>query len=176
MKKAPKQIEMDNNRRIATDMLNAAMTYARLILKKYGELGPFGFGMDREGQIARETVEIPRLPRDPERLWKLLDEHMAERVRRGWIQALAMGANVLLPEPSAEGFRDAVVLNIETDQGYAVQLTVPYRIYGGQLKNLLPRRIALGKMQMEDAVCRFFTPGEPGLALENSRDIHPSGA
>ena len=176
MKNEPKQVEQDRNRRAATDLLNAAMTYARLILKRYGELGPFGFGMNREGEIARQTVDIPRLPRDPERLWKLLGDHMAERVRRGAIQALAVGANVTLPEPSPEGYRDAVVLNIETDQGYAVQLTVPYRIYGGQLRNLLPRRIALGKTQMEDAACRFFRPGESTAPEEVSRDVYPPGA
>ena len=146
----------DENDRRATQLLNATMSYARLILRQYGELGPLGFGIDREGQVARETVELPKLPRDPERLWKLLGEHMAERVRRGQMKAFAMAANVTLPEPSAEGFADAVVVEIEQESGSAMDVTVPYRIYGGQLKNLIPRRVRVGKPVREERECRIF--------------------
>lgn len=151
----------DRSHRIATDLLNASMRYARLILRRYGELGPFGFAMDREGQIARETLELPRLPTDPARLWKLLSQHMADRVHRGRVQAAAMAANVTLAQPSPEGYSDAIVVSIEVEGGYAIEATVPYRIYGGQLRNLLPRRIAVGKLIAEDAVPRFFLPEPP---------------
>lgn len=147
---------VDENHRRATQLLNATMSYARLILRQYGELGPFGFAIDRDGEVSRETVEIPRLPRDPERLWKVLAEHMKEQVRRGRVKALAMAANVTLPEPSAEGFADAVVVEIEQESGSAMEITVPYRIYGGHLKNLIPRRIVLGKVQVDERDCRIF--------------------
>jgi hypothetical protein len=151
----------DLNHRQATQLLNAAMSYARIILRRYGQLGPFGFGMDREGQIARETLSIPRLPHDPERLWKLLTDHMQERVRRGALQGLAMAANVTLDEKSPEGYTDAVLVSIELENGFALEITVPYRIHGGQLHNLLPRRIALGKPQREDTNPRIFATGHP---------------
>jgi hypothetical protein len=147
---------VDENHRRATQLLNATMSYARLILRQYGELGPFGFAIDRDGEVSRETVEIPRLPRDPERLWKVLAEHMKEQVRRGRVKALAMAANVTLPEPSVEGFADAVVVEIEQESGSAMEITVPYRIYGGHLKNLIPRRIVLGKVQVDERDCRIF--------------------
>lgn len=147
----------ERDRRTANQLLNATMSYARIILRRYGELGPFGFAMDREGQIFRETLDLPRLPSDPHRLWKLLAGQMEGRVRRGAAQALAMAANVSLSQPSAEGYRDAVVVSIEEENGYAIDVTIPYRIIGGQLKNLLPRRIVLGKMVVEEAVCRIFT-------------------
>jgi hypothetical protein len=146
----------ERDRRTATQILNAVMSYARLILRKYGELGPFGFSMDREGQILRETLDLPRLPIDPQRQWKLLADHMAERVRRRAVQAVALAANVNLSVSSAEGYLDAVIVNIEEESGYAVEVTVPYKILGGQLRNLLPRRIVVGKVQMENAVGRFF--------------------
>lgn len=168
----PVEEAQDPNRRAATQLLNASMSYARLILRKYGELAPFGFAMDREGQIARETLELPKLPRDPARLWKLLAEHIQDRARRGRIQAAAMVANVTLPQPSSEGYRDAVVLNIERDNGYALEVTIPYRIYGGQLHNVLPRRIALGKMEAEETVCRIFAAGVPGKAPGRSSPVH----
>ncbi|MFZ0633132.1 MAG: hypothetical protein WA399_17730 [Acidobacteriaceae bacterium] len=146
----------DENYRRATQLLNAVMSYARLILRQYGELGPFGFAMDREGEVARETVDLPRLPRDPERLWKLLGQHMAERVRRGQLKAFAMAANVTLAEPSVEGYADAVVVDIEQETGSAMEVTVPYKVYGGHLKNLIPRRVAVGKVQLEERDCRIF--------------------
>ena len=152
---------LEQGRRRANQMLNAVMSFARIILRKYGELGPFGYSMDREGQISRETLEIPRLPSDPKRLWKLLAEQMQRQARRGAVQAVAMAANVSLAEASAEGYGDAVVINIEEESGYAIEVTVPYRIYGGQLKNLLPRRIALGKMVVDDAVPHLFAGSSP---------------
>jgi hypothetical protein len=106
--------------------------------------------------VARETIEIPRLPRDPERLFRLLTEHVAERVRRGMIQGVAMCANVSLATPSQEGYTDAVDLTIEVESGHAVQVTVPYTILGGQLHNLLPRRIALGQLVSEEIRPQLF--------------------
>jgi hypothetical protein len=151
--------EADRSRHIATQLMNAAMTYARLILRRYGEMGPFGFSMSPEGEIAREVLEIPRLPQDPARQWKLLAEHVTERARKGKLQAVAMGASVSLAVPSAEGYVDAVDMTIEVASGYAIQVTVPYRIYGGQMRNLLPRRIAVGKPVTEQEVeCRLFAP------------------
>jgi hypothetical protein len=146
----------DRDHRHATQLLNACMTYARLILVRYGQLAPFAFSMDREGQIAREILDIPRLPRDPARLWKLLSEHLADRIRRGRLQGIAICSYVTLAEPSPEGYCDAVILTIEQESGYALQATVPCKIYGGQLRNLLPRRIALGKTVAEDASPRLF--------------------
>ncbi len=146
----------DRDHRHATQLLNAAISYGRLILRKYGQLAPFAFSRDREGQIVRETLDIPKLPRDPERLWKLLTGHVADRVLRGQIEGVALCANVTLARASAEGYTDAVIVNIEQESGHAVEVTVPYRIHGGQLKNLLPRRIALGKMVVEETQPRMF--------------------
>ena len=152
---SPKE-DPDRDQRQATQLLNAAMSYGRLILSRYGQLAPFAFARDREGQIVRETLDVPRLPHDPERLWKLLTEHVVDRVRRGLIEGVALCANVTLARPSTEGYTDAVIVNIEQASGHALEVTVPYRIYGGQLKNLLPRRIALGKMVVENAEPRVF--------------------
>jgi hypothetical protein len=142
--------------RRATQLLNATMSYARLILKRYGQLAPFGFVMDLEGQTFRETLSIPRLPLDPERLWKLLSDHIATRVRQGRFQGIALAANVTLQEKSAEGYADAVIVLIELESGYAIEVTVPYRILGGQMRNLLPRRIEVGKIVGEERSPRFF--------------------
>jgi len=161
-------VEQAPDQRRATQLLNAAMTYAHLILRRYGELAPFAFAMDAEGQIARETIEIPRLPRDPEHQYKLLTEHIVERIRRGAIQGVAIAANVRLAAPSQEGYADAVVLTIEQQSGHALQVTVPYRIYGGQLFHLLPRRVALGQHVVEEGPGRLFHSSLRERASENS--------
>jgi len=149
--------EIDRSRHIATQLMNASMTYARLILRRYGEISPFGFSMSPGGEIAREVLQIPRLPQDPARQWKLLAEHAAERARRGKVQAVALGANVSLAEPSAEGYVDGVDMIIEVAGGYAIQVTIPYRIYGGHFWTLIPRRIAIGKPATEQEVAsRLF--------------------
>jgi hypothetical protein len=150
-------VEQTLDQRRATQLLNATMTYARLILRRYGELAPFAFSMDPEGQISRETLEIPRLPRDPERLYKLLTEHVADRIRRNQIQAVALAANVTLARPSQENFTDAILLTIEQNSAHALQITVPYKIYGGQLRNLIPRRITLGQHIGVEIPPHFFT-------------------
>jgi len=150
----------EREQKIANQLLNASLSYARLILRKYGELGPFGFSIDRDGNVHRETVEIPRLPSDPSRLWKLLGEHVAEKVRGGEVQAVAVAANVTLREPSREGYADAIVLTIERSSGPALEVTVPYRIYGGHFWTLLPRRIALGELQVAEQANQFFTRRE----------------
>jgi hypothetical protein len=152
----PKEAPHDPDHRRASQLLNAAMTYGRLILRRYGQLPPFAFSMDREGQIARETLEIPRLPRDPERLLRLLTDHIADRVRRGQIQAVAIAANVALSAPSPENYTDAVILTIEQESGHALEVTIPYKIYGGQFHNLLPRRIAFGQLVSEDKDSHLF--------------------
>jgi hypothetical protein len=144
--------ETDRNRHIATQLMNVAMTYARLVLRRYGEISPFGFSMSPEGEIGRVVLEIPRLPHDPARQWNLLAEHAAERAHRGKYQAVALGVNVSLAEPSAEGYVDAVDMTIEVAGGYAIQVTVPYKIYGGYLWTLIPRRIAVGKPTTEQEV------------------------
>jgi hypothetical protein len=158
MRKPDLHPDPGRDHRHATQLFNASMSYARLILRRYGELAPFAFSMDREGQIARETLDIPRLPRDPERMWKLLHEHVAMRVRRGAVQGIALCANVTLAQPSAESYTDAVIVTIEQESGHALEVTVPYRIYGGQFHNLLPRRIALGKTVGVETVTKVF-PG-----------------
>jgi hypothetical protein len=158
----------DRAHRHATQLFNASMSYARLILRRYGQIAPFAFAMDREGQIARETLDIPRLPTDPQRLWKLLTGHIANRIRRGHLQGVALCANVTLAGPSQENYTDALILTIEQESGHTIEVTVPYKIYGGHLRNLLPRRIALGKTVVEEAASHLFaqkgSPSAPGFS------------
>ncbi|MBT9330996.1 hypothetical protein [Paracidobacterium acidisoli] len=149
--------EQTQDQKVANELLNAAMSFARVVLRRYGELGPFGFFMDNDRQVERAKLDIPRLPRDPERLYHLLGEYLVKEARRGSIKAAVMAANIALSQPSKEGYRDAVLLHIEQKNGYCTEAVIPYRIIGGQLRNLLPRRIAFGQIEATDARAKLFT-------------------
>lgn len=147
----------DQDRAAANELLNTAMEYARRVLKRYGEIGPFAFSMDDAGNVSRETLDLPRLPPDAESLWKLLHDHVSERARRSEIQAVAVAAIVTLAQASPEGYSDGVVFHIERRGGYAIKVIVPYAIYGGLLWNLLPRRVVNGKIIVREIPATIFT-------------------
>lgn len=155
----------EQNRAVANELLNTAMSFARKVLRHYGEIGPFAFSIEADGSVARETLDRPQLPAEPASLWRLLHDHLAGRARRGEILAMAAGANVSLAHPSEEGYTDAIVFQIERQGGYAIKVTVPYRIYGGQLWNLLPRRIVQGNLTMQEIAATIFTAGAQPAAL-----------
>lgn len=147
----------EQDRAAANELLNVAMSYARRVLRKYGETGPFAFSMTEDGNVSRETLERTTIPADPAALLKILHEHVSERARGGEIQAVAMAANITLAQPSEEGYSDAVVFQIERRGGYAIKVTVPYQIYGGQLWTIVPRRIAQGSAIMQEMDATIFT-------------------
>jgi len=147
----------DQDRAAANELLNSAMDYARRVLKRYGEIGPFAFSMNDDGSVSRETLDRPQLPADAESLWKLLHDHVSERAHRGEIQAVAVAAIVTLAQPSQEGYSDGVVFHIERRGGYAIKVIVPYALYGGLLWNLIPRRVVNGKINVREIPATIFT-------------------
>jgi hypothetical protein len=151
-----RSVEQQNSA-AANELLNTAMSYARRVLGRYGEIGPFAFSMKEDGSVSRETLEHSGLPADPASLWKILHDHVSQRADHGEIRAVAVAAMVTLAQPSEEGYSDAVVFHIERQSGYAVKVTVPYRIYGGQLWTLIPRRVALGNVTTQELAATIFT-------------------
>lgn len=147
----------DQDRAAANELLNSAMDYARRVLKRYGEIGPFAFSMNDDGSVSRETLDRPQLPADAESLWKLLHDHVSERAHRGEIQAVTVAAIVTLAQPSQEGYSDGVVFHIERRGGYAIKVIVPYALYGGLLWNLIPRRVVNGKINVREIPATIFT-------------------
>ena len=147
----------EQDRAAANELLNIAMDYARRVLKRYGEIGPFAFSMDEDGSVSRETLDRPQLPTDAESLWKILHDHVSERAHRGEIQAVAVAAIVTLAQPSQEGYSDGVVFHIERRGGYAIKVIVPYALYGGLLWNLIPRRVVNGKINVREIPATIFS-------------------
>ncbi|HVW77151.1 MAG TPA: hypothetical protein VHB45_06020 [Alloacidobacterium sp.] len=140
----------------ANELLNMCVNYARRMLKRYGEFGPFAFSLSPQRELVNETTAHKELPPDPAMLLELLQKQLTERGGKREILAAATAANVTMGKPSAEGFTDALMVEIEHQTGYCVKAFVPYRIGGGQFFRLLPRHIRFGAVQIQDGVTRFF--------------------
>jgi uncharacterized membrane protein len=89
-------------------------------------------------------------------LLQLLEDQLAERCSKQEIIAGATGVNVTMDKPSAEGYTDALLVEIEHQSGYSVKAFVPYRMSGGQLLGLLPRIVRFGGIRVQDAGARWF--------------------
>jgi hypothetical protein len=140
----------------ANEMLNASVSYAKRMLRRYGQFAPFGYRMNRDGDVQLEVVAQHDMPPEPEMLLELLYEQFAERARKGLLVASAAASNVTMGKASEEGFTDAVMVEIEHKSGYCVRAFVPYRITGGQLHGVFPRVLRFGALRTQDGTPRLF--------------------
>jgi hypothetical protein len=141
----------------ANELLNFCVSYAKRMLRRYGEFAPFGYRMSPEGDTAMETIAQHQLPADPMMLHGLLRQQLLERAQRGSLAAAAVASNVSLAKISEEGFADAVMIEIEHRGGYAVQAFVPYRITGGQLRGFFPRVVRFGALRTQEGTTQLFS-------------------
>jgi hypothetical protein len=141
---------------LANDLFQPVVSLARLMLRKYGNFGPFGFYMDEERQVRRATVEIPRLPSDPAALMRIVTEQLRHKAAHPEVTGAATAVNVSLHEPSPEGYADAILVHIELRDGYSTQAELPYQMLGGHLKGVLPRRVVLGQIRVKKTPQSIF--------------------
>jgi hypothetical protein len=140
----------------ANEVLNACTTYAKRMLRRYGQFGPFGYRMKTDGDVVLEAVAQHDMPPDPALLLDLLYQQFGERAKKGLLVAAGAASNVTMEKPSSEGFLDAVMVEIEHKSGYCVKAFVPYRITGGQLFNFFPRVVKFGALRVQDGTPRLF--------------------
>lgn len=140
----------------ANEVLNASVTYAKRMLRRYGQFGPFGYRMNQDGIVAMESVAQHEMPADPSMLLDLLYEQLAERAKKGLLVATATASNVTMNKESDEGFTDAVMVEIEHKNGYCVRAFVPYKITGGQLHGVFPRVVRFGTLRTQEGAPRLF--------------------
>ncbi|MBV8113574.1 MAG: hypothetical protein JO300_02455 [Silvibacterium sp.] len=150
------QIENERIREDANDVLNASVSYAKRMLRRYGEFGPFGFAMNHDGEVKMEPVAQRDMPADPAMLLDLLQQQMTERARKGKLRAAASASNVTMGKPSQEGYGDAIMIDIEHETGYCVKAFVPYRITGGQMFGFFPRIVRFGAIRTQEGEARLF--------------------
>jgi hypothetical protein len=146
----------EQSREDANELLNAGVAYAKRMLRRYGEFGPFGFAINRDGDVKMEAIAQKDMPADAALLLGLLKQQLAERAKRGAIQAAATASNVTMGKPSEEGYGDAVMVEIEHQSGYCVKAFVPYRISGGQFMGFFPRVVRFGAIRTQEGVAQLF--------------------
>ncbi len=140
----------------ANEVLNACVSYAKRMLRRYGQFGPFGYRMNLEGDVALEAVAQHEMPPEPVLLLDLLYKQLGERAKKGLLLAAGTASNVTMGKASEEGFVDAVMVEIEHRTGYCVQAFVPYKITGGQLHGVFPRVVRFGKLRVQEGAPRLF--------------------
>jgi len=140
----------------ANELLNAGVSYAKRMLRKYGEFGPFGYRLNQEGDVVMERIAQQTMPPDAALLLGLLRQQLAEKAQRGGLSAAAMASNVSMAKPSEEGYLDAIMIEIEHRSGYAVKAFVPYKITGGQLRGFFPRVVRFGAIRTQNADAQLF--------------------
>jgi hypothetical protein len=140
----------------ANELLNAGVSYAKRMLRKYGEFGPFGYRLNQEGDVVMERIAQQTMPPDAALLLNLLRQQLAEKAQRGGLSAAAMASNVTMSKASDEGYTDAIMIEIEHRSGYAVKAFVPYKITGGQLRGFFPRVVRFGAIRMQNADAQLF--------------------
>jgi len=150
------QVEHERIREDANDVLNASVSYAKRMLRRYGEFGPFGFAMDQDGKVKMEAIVQQDMPADAAMLLDLLHQQLTERAKRRVLQAAATASNVTMGKASDEGYTDAIMLDIEHQSGYCVKAFVPYRISGGQFFGFFPRVVRFGAIRTQEGAARIF--------------------
>jgi hypothetical protein len=150
------RVEDKRVREDANDVLNASVSYAKRMLRRYGEFGPFGFVMNRDGDVRMEAIAQKEIPADPGMLLELLQQQMAERAKRGNLRAAASASNVTMQKASEDGYVDAIMVDIEHESGYCVKAFVPYRTSGGQFFGFFPRIVRFGGLRTQEGAARLF--------------------
>ena len=144
----------------ANELLNASVSYAKRMLRKYGEFGPFGYRLNEDGNAVMEKIAQQEMPADAALLLSLLRQQLAEKAHRGILSSAAMTSNVTIAKASEEGYVDAIMIEIEHRSGYSVKVFVPYKITGGQLRGFFPRVVRFGALRTQDAGAQLFAHQE----------------
>jgi hypothetical protein len=140
----------------ANELLNSGLAYAKRMLRRFGEFGPFGYSLNRDGEVKMEAIGQQDMPPEPALLLDLLRQQLVERAKRGALQAAATASNVSMAKPSEEGYTDAIMVEIEHQSGYCIKAFVPYRITGGQFFGFFPRVVRFGAIRTQEGVAQLF--------------------
>jgi hypothetical protein len=146
----------EQTREDANEVLNASVSYAKKMLRRYGEFAPFGHRMNLDGDVALEVVTQHEMPPEPAMLLELLYAQLGERAKKGLLIAASTASNVTMGKPSEEGFTDAVMVEIEHRDGYCTRAFVPYKMTGGQFHRLFPRVVKFGTLRIDEGSHRLF--------------------
>jgi hypothetical protein len=141
----------------ANALLNTAMTYAREMLKKEGEFAPFAATLDTRGRLDVAPCPEELAGAEASGQVEFVRAELLRRAAAGELEAAAVAVNVEARRQVEGGFQDAVRVEIEHQDGYCAVILVPYRLSGGHLGGLVPRKIEFSK-SMSQPGARWLWP------------------
>jgi hypothetical protein len=130
----------------AQTLMNAMMDFARDRLKAGSGFAPFGGSLGRDGTVAMtaERADQPEAAPEPKTARELAEEaaeQLRYRIAGGGIRAAAVASDVQFGKRDTGEMREAVQLHIEHQDGYCVDIFVPYRLRGPRWGGKGKRRV-----------------------------------
>lgn len=157
---------LEMNPELLTAMLAGTLRFAKLMLGKAGEFYPFGETADPAGTRSMRGGYNGEEHPDPREIYLLLQDAFARNVAEGNVAAVALAANVDIPEQYEAPYRDAIRVHVEA-QGYSRYIYLPYRIETRSLVRRLFRRpyaVSYAEVFSVDAPPVMFPAGGPADA------------
>lgn len=113
-----------------TEKLMTSLTpFAVQMLKEYGEFYPFGGIMTPEGNVihygAKGATDHPKSTE----LIGILEEEFRAKIAKNSAVAVALVLDVLIKPPGKSSKMDAIQIDIEHRDGYAVRIFRPYVLH-----------------------------------------------
>lgn len=121
-----------NPKATAEELMNSLIPFAVRILREYGEFLPFGGAMTSGGDIvhygAKGATDRPR----SSELISLLEEGFRAKIAENSVIAVALVLDVLIKPPGKSSKMDAIQIDIEHRDGYAVRVYRPYVLHDSE--------------------------------------------
>lgn len=104
------------------------MDFARTMLERHGEFHPFGAKVAASGQVVAVggLIEGQEHPRGQE-VYELLMENLRAEVADGRAVAIAVAANVNIPDEYSPRYKDGLRVTLEASD-YSRFVYLPYRL------------------------------------------------
>ncbi len=123
MKKSPKEE--------CEDLMDELVPFAEELLRKHGEFFPFGGTMATDGTSAHAHSYDGREQPPSQDVIDLMSKDFRKSAQEGGIKACAILFDARVVPPGATGKTDAVVVSLDYQDNYSVQVFFPYAIGAG---------------------------------------------
>ncbi len=135
-------------------LMRGLLPMGEAILKKYGELYPYGGGLTAKDEIQFVGGEKEGPAATTEDLVELLRTTLRQAVKKGNYKAVALIAGVAVKPPGCDEDTDAVRVSLEDAEGMCIEVFFPYTLSG-------EGEIEYGKAFAAPADPQIFGPRQP---------------
>jgi hypothetical protein len=114
--------------RDAQMLMNVVMDEAQARLRERGRFAPFAACVDAGGQVELMAGAASSAERTAREIVEALEDALRERIRNHGLRSGAVASDVQFGKRNSGELREAVQLHIEHEDGYCVDIYVPYRL------------------------------------------------